>query len=302
MRRRNVTVADKNLLTDEFEANRARLAQVAYRMLGSRSEAEDAVQEVWVRLNRADAGSIGNIGGWLTTVVARLCLDMLRARKSRREDSLEHMTAEAIPVEPSLIGSGATPEEEIAMADSVGLAMLTVLETLGPAERVAFVLHDMFAVPFEEIAPVIGRSHEAARQLASRARRRVQGARASRPVDQGRRREIVDAFIAASRGGDFAALLSLLAPDVVLTTDETAARLGQRPEIRGAAAVAEFFNGRAQAARPALVDGVVDIAVIPGERLLLVLRLDIAGGRIAGIEALAGPERLAGFDLELLES
>ena len=291
----------KNLLADEFEANRARLESVAYRMLGSRSEAEDAVQEVWLRLSRTDAQSIGNIGGWLTTVVARLCLDMLRARKSRREDSLEHMAGEEIPVEPSVAATDATPEEQIAMADSVGLAMLAVLETLGPAERVAFVLHDMFAVPFEEIAPVIGRSHDATRQLASRARRRVQGVRPDGAIDNARRREIVDAFIAASRGGDFSALLSLLAPDVVFTPDETATRLGQQGEARGATTVAALFNGRAQAARPAFSDGVVDVAVIRGERLLLVLRLSIVDGRITGIDAVADADRLAELDLEILE-
>jgi RNA polymerase sigma-70 factor (ECF subfamily) len=296
-----VTVTEKNLLTHEFEANRGRLETVAYRMLGSRSEAEDAVQEVWLRLNRADAESIGNIGGWLTTVIARLCLDILRARKSRREDSLDRMAGEEIPVEPSVVAMDASPEEQIAMADSVGLAMLAVLETLGPAERVAFVLHDMFAVPFEEIAPVIGRSHDATRQLASRARRRVQGARPNGMVDNARRREIIGAFIAASRGGDFSALLSLLAPDVVFTPDETATRLGQQGEARGAAAVAALFNGRAQAARPALIDGTVDIAVVPGERLLLVLRLRIVDGRITGIDAVAGPEQLAELDLEILE-
>jgi RNA polymerase sigma-70 factor (ECF subfamily) len=291
----------KNFPTGEFEAHRARLEQVAYRMLGSRSEAQDAVQEVWLRLQRADAGSIDNIGGWLTTVVARLCLDMLRARKSRREDSLDDMTGDAIEAEPSFAAPAVTPEDEIAMADSVGLAMLAVMETLNPAERVAFVLHDMFAVPFDDIASVIGRSHDAARQLASRARRRVQGAKAGGQVDRARRREIVAAFIAASRGGDFAALLSLLAPDVVLTADQGAIRLGQQPEIRGAAEVAEFFKGRAQAAKPALIDGTVDIAVLPGGRLLLVLRLDIAGGRIAGIEAVAETERLAELELDILE-
>jgi RNA polymerase sigma-70 factor (ECF subfamily) len=211
------------------------------------------------------------------------------------------MAGEEIPVEPSVAATNATPEEQIAMADSVGLAMLAVLETLGPAERVAFVLHDMFAVPFEEIAPVIGRSQDATRQLASRARRRVQGARPDGVVDNARRREIVGAFIAASRGGDFSALLSLLAPDVVFTPDEEATRLGQQGEARGAAAVAALFNGRAQAARPALIDGTVDIAVVPGERLLLVLRLRIVDGRITGIDAVAGPEQLAELDLEILE-
>lgn len=292
---------ERDFLTAQFATNRARLESVAYRMLGSRSEAEDAVQEVWLRLDRVDSDSIGNIDGWLTTVVARICLDMLRARKSRREESLETLTGEAIDVEPSLPIAGASPEDEIVMADSVGLAMFAVLEMLSPAERVAFVLHDMFAVPFDDIASVIGRSHDATRQLASRARRRVQGAKLDGETDRIRRREIVDAFIAASRGGDFSALLSLLAPDVVMRADGAAIRLGDRAEVRGAPAVAEFFNGRAQAARPALVDGTLGVAVVPGGRLLLVLRLEIVDGRIAGIEAIAEAGRLGQFDVEILE-
>lgn len=291
----------KKVLMDEFEAHRARLKSVAYRMLGSRSEAEDAVQEVWLRFARAEADGIGNIGGWLTTVVARQCLDMLRARKARREEPLHELQAGAGRAEP-LFADRASPEDEIAMADSVGLAMLAVLETLTPGERVAFVLHDMFAVPFDEIAPVVGRSPDAARQLASRARRRVQGARPAAHTDRARRREIVDAFIAASRGGDFEALLTLLDPEVVLRGDEAAARLGGRAEIRGSHAVAEFFKGSAGAARPALVDGEVDIAVLPAGRLLVVLRLDIRDGRIAGIDAVADPVRMGGFDLEVLEN
>lgn len=291
----------KNILTAQFAANRPRLESVAYRMLGSRSEAEDAVQEAWLRLDRADADTIGNIGGWLTTVVGRICLDMLRSRRSRREASLEILTGEAVEIDHSLADPSVTPEDEIAMADSVGLAMFAVLETLSPAERVAFVLHDMFAVPFEDIAPVIGRSLEATRQLASRARRRVQGRDPDGEIDRTRRREIVEAFVAASRGGDFSALLSLLAPDVVLRGDDAAIRLGGRAEVRGAPAVAEVFNGRAQAARPALVDGMVDVAVVPGGRLLLVLRLDIVGGRIAGIDAVADRDRLAALDVEVLE-
>lgn len=291
----------KNLLAARFAADRARLESVAYRMLGSRSEAEDAVQEVWLRLDRADPDTIGNIGGWLTTVVARICLDMLRARRSRREESLEVLPGEAIEIDRSLSVPPASPEDEIAMADSVGLAMLAVLEALDPAERVAFVLHDMFAVPFEDIASVIGRSHDATRQLASRARRRVQGTKPNGDVDRARRREIVDAFIAASRGGDFSALLSLLAPDVVLRGDDAAIRLGGRPEVRGATAVAEFFNGRAATARPALVDGRVEVAVVPGGRLLFVLRFDIADGQIAGIEAIAEASSLAGLDVEILQ-
>ena len=294
-----MTVAAKDFLAGQFEASRPRLTSVAYRMLGSRSEAEDAVQEVWLRLQRADADAIGNVGGWLTTVVARLCLDMLRARKARREDSFEAMQEDG-PL-ASMADAGAGPEDEIAMADSVGLAMLTVLETLAPAERVAFVLHDMFAVPFEEIAPAIGRSQDAARQLASRARRRVQGARPDGHVDAGRRREIVDAFLAASRGGDLTALLALLDPDVVLRGDAATLRLGTPPEIRGAGPVAEFFNGRAQAARPALVDGNIDVAVVPGGRLLLVLRLEIAGGRIAAINAVAARDDLGRLDVALLD-
>lgn len=291
----------KNLLTAQFAANRPRLESVAYRMLGSRSEAEDAVQEAWLRLDRADPDTIGNIGGWLTTVVGRICLDMLRSRKSRREASLEILTGEAVEIDHSLADPPVTPEDEIAMADSVGLAMFAVLETLSPAERVAFVLHDMFAVPFEDIAPVIGRSLEATRQLASRARRRVQGRNPDGEIDRTRRREIVEAFVAASRGGDFSALLSLLAPDVVLRGDDAAIRLGGRAEVRGAPAVAEVFNGRAQAARPALVDGMVDVAVVPSGRLLLVLRLDIVGGRIAGIDAIADRDQLAALDVKVLE-
>lgn len=291
----------KNLLAARFAADRTRLESVAYRMLGSRSEAEDAVQEAWLRLDRADPDTIGNIGGWLTTVVARICLDMLRARRSRREESLEVLPGAAIEIDRSLSVPAASPEDEIAMADSVGLAMLAVLETLDPAERVAFVLHDMFAVPFEDIASVIGRSHDATRQLASRARRRVQGTKPDGEVDRARRREIVEAFVAASRGGDFSALLSLLAPDVVLRGDDAAIRLGGRAEVRGAPEVAEVFNGRAQAARPALVDGMVDVAVVPSGRLLLVLRLDIVGGRIAGIDAIADKDQLAALDVKVLE-
>lgn len=291
-----------NLLTVQFAANRSRLESVAYRMLGSRSEAEDAVQEAWLRLDRSNPGAIDNIGGWLTTVVARICLDMLRTRKSRREEPLDALPEEVIDVGPTLSVPAVSPEDEIAMADSVGLAMLAVLETLAPAERVAFVLHDMFAVPFEDIASVIGRSHDATGQMASRARRRVQGRNPDGEIDRTRRREIVEAFVAASRGGDFSALLSLLAPDVVLRADNPAIRLGDRSEVHGAEAVAEFFNGRAQAARPALVDGRVDIAVAPGGRLLLVLRLDITDGRISGIEAVTKAGGLAALDVSILEN
>lgn len=294
-------MSGKKLLMEEFEAHRARLNAVAYRMLGTRAEAEDAVQEAWLRLTRSDTDSIANLGGWLTTVVGRLCLDMLRARKSRREDSLEEMQNDMSRPEPALTATGNTPEDELAMADSVGLAMLTVLETLPPAERVAFVMHDVFAVPFDEIAGIVGRSAEATRQLASRARRRVQGAHTADRIDNARRREVVDAFLAAARSGDFHALLTLLDPDVILRGDAAEVKLGGHAELRGASAVAEFFNGSAQAARPALVDGVMDVAVLPGGRLLLVLRFDIVGSRIAGIQAIADPSSLAAFDLSIVE-
>jgi len=290
-----------NLLAEQFEAHRARLTSVAYRILGSRSDAEDAVQEVWLRLARADSGAIDNVGGWLTTVVARLCLDMLRARRSRREEPLETVPDEGAPPPLSIASTRLDPEEEIAMADSVGLAMLAVLENLSPAERVAFVLHDMFAVPFEEIAPVIGRSVEAARQLASRARRRVQGGPPERHVGQARRRRIVEAFISASRGGDFAALLELLDPEVVMRGDAAAIRLGGGAEIRGAEAVARFFDGRARAAKLALVDEVVDVAVVPRGRLLLVLRLEVRDDRIFAIHAVADPDTLARSEIVLLD-
>ncbi len=291
----------KKFLLDEFEAHRARLTAVAYRMLGSRAEAEDAVQEAWLRLNRSEQDSIANLGGWLTTVVGRLCLDMLRARKSRQEESLDGMLDNTLRPDPSLTATNATPEEELAMADSVGLAMLTVLETLTPGERVAFVLHDVFAVPFDDIAGIVGRSPDATRQLASRARRRVQGAQIADRVDNARRREVVDAFLAAARGGDFDALMTMLDPDVVLRGDAVAVKLGGHAELRGAPAVAAFFKGSAQAARPALVDNVMEVAVVPGGQLLLLLRLDIAGDRITGLNVIAEPADMAAFDLSIVE-
>jgi RNA polymerase sigma-70 factor (ECF subfamily) len=283
---------EKNFLAEKFEANRPHLRAVAYRMLGSRSEVDDAVQEAWLRLSRSDAGEIENLSGWLTMVVARVCLDMLRSRKSRREEPLGPHVPEPI-VNPE-------NEQEAELADSVGTALLVVLETLAPAERLAFVLHDMFAVPFEEIAPIVGRTPAAARQLASRARRRVQGAPSAPEADVTRQRKIVDAFLAASRGGDFEALLAVLDPDVVFRADPVAVRMGGSPEIRGAAAVAETFKGRAQAAKPALIDGAVGIAVIFGGRLRIALNLTFTGDRIVGIEAVADPERLGRTDLAVL--
>ncbi|MCP3463666.1 MULTISPECIES: sigma-70 family RNA polymerase sigma factor [unclassified Bradyrhizobium] len=284
-------MTEENFLARQFEANRDHLRSVAYRMLGTRGEVDDAVQETWLRLSRSDTSDVANLRGWLTTVVARICLDMLRARKSRREDPIGPDVPE--PVDDAR-------EREAEMADSVGAALLVVLETLQPAERLAFVLHDMFAVPFEEIAPIVGRSVDASRQLASRARRRVQGA----PVpdaDFSRQRTIVDAFLAASREGNFEGLLAVLDPDVVVRADEAAVRLGSLPEIRGATAVAETFRGRAQAARPALVDGKMGVAVILGGHLRIALRVTFKGDRIAGIEAIANPEAIGALDVEVLE-
>jgi RNA polymerase sigma factor (sigma-70 family) len=283
---------EKNFLAEKFEANRSHLRAVAYRMLGSRSEVDDAVQEAWLRLSRSDAREIENLSGWLTTVVARVCLDMLRSRKSRREEPLGPHVPEPI--------ANPENEQEAELADSVGTALLVVLETLNPAERLAFVLHDMFAVPFEEIAPIVGRTPAAARQLASRARRRVQGAPSAPDADVARQRKVVDAFLAASRNGDFEALLAVLDPDVVFRADPVAVRMGGSPEIRGAAAVAETFKGRAQAAKPALIDGAVGIAVIFGGKLRIALRLTMTDDRIAGIEAVADPERLSEMDFAVL--
>lgn len=284
---------DDKFLTEEFEASRAHLRAVAYRMLGSRSEADDAVQEAWLRLSRADTGEVRNLGGWLTTVVARICLDMLRSRKSRREDPLGPHVPEPA-VDPD------TTEGEVHLVDSVGAALLVVLETLAPAERLAFVLHDMFAVPFEEIAPIVDRTPAAARQLASRARRRVQGVPPPE-ADLARRRKVVEAFLAASREGDFERLLTVLDPEVVFRTDAVAARMGGPAEVRSAAAVANLFKGRAQAARPALVDGVPGVAVIFGGHLRIVLNLTMAGDRIIEIEAMADPATLGELDVALLD-
>ena len=291
-------MSEQNFLAERFEANRAHLRAVAYRMLGSRSEAEDAVQEAWLRLNRTETDEIRNLGGWLTTVVARICLDMLRARKSRREEQLG-------PHVPEPAADNENGEQEV--ADSIGAALLIVLDTLSPAERLAFVLHDMFAVPFEEIAPIVGREPAAARQLASRARRRVQGASAKPDVetpeaDLSRQRVIVDAFLAASKKGDFEALLSVLDPEVMFRSDAVAAKMGGAVELRGAEAVANTFKGRAQAAQPAVVDGAMAIAVVFGGRLRLVLELTFAGERIAGIQAIADPDRVQSFDVAILNT
>jgi RNA polymerase sigma-70 factor, ECF subfamily len=283
---------DEKFLADRFAANRSHLRAVAYRMLGSLSEADDAVQEAWLRLSRSDARDVANLGGWLTTVVARICLDMLRARRSRREAPLE-----ARGPEPA---AGPDPEDEAMLADSVGLALLVVLQNLAPAERIAFVLHDMFDLAFDEIAPIVGRSPAAARQLASRARRRVRG-QPSAPADLPRHRKIVDAFFAASRGGDLQGIIALLDPDVVFRADAAAARAGGAPELRGAEAVARTFVGRAQGARVALIDGAVGAIVAPSGRLFVALALTIEDGRITAIDAIADPERLRRLDLAVLD-
>ncbi len=282
----------------QFETHRAHLRAAAYRMLGSPSEADDAVQEAWLRLSRTDPSDVQNLGGWLTTVVARVCLDMLRSRKARSEEWL----GPHVP-EPAVSGEDRThPEQETLLADSVGLAMLVVLETLAPPERVAFVLHDMFDLPFEEIAPIVRRTPAAARQLASRARRRVQGATPTATADLDSRRAVVNAFLAASRDGDFDALLALLDPDVVLRSDGAAVRTGAAPEVRGAAAVAETFKGRARAAQPALVNGVPGLVWAPGGKPRVVFGFTIAGGKIVAIELVADRERLAQLDVTIVDS
>ena len=291
---------EREMLADRFEANRTHLRAVAYRMLGSVSEADDAVQEAWLRLNRrSDPGELENLRAWLTTVVARVSLDLLRSRKSRREDSLETHVPEPIVSREDV----ADPEHEALLADSVGLALQVVLETLSPAERLAFVLHDMFAVPFDEIAPIVDRSPAAARQLASRARRRVQGA-PEPDVDLGRQREVVDAFLAASRGGDFEALVAVLDPDVVLRADSGTLGPGESREVRGARSVAGQASNYARLgkfARPALVNGAAGLVVAPGGRPFAVLGFTVAGGRIAEIDILADPERLRELDLTVLD-
>jgi RNA polymerase sigma factor (sigma-70 family) len=278
---------------ERFEANRSHLRAVAYRMLGSATEADDAVQESWLRFSRTDTSDVENLGGWLTAVVARVCLDMLRSRRSRREEPLDTALCDPIGARTD----GVDPEREAVLADSVGVALLVVLETLAPAERLAFVLHDLFDLPFDEIAPIVGRTPAATRQLASRARRRVQGADAAPAADGNRKREVVDAFLAASRGGDFDALLALLDPDVVLRADAAAVTSGASPEVRGAAAVAGTFAGRAQAAQPALIDGSAGLVWMVGGRPRVVFDFTISADRIVGIDLLSDAECLAGLDL-----
>jgi len=286
-------------LAQRFEAHRAHLQAVAFRLLGSTTEADDAIQEAWLRVSRAGADGVENLGGWLTTVVSRVCLNMLEARRSRREDPLDlHAPG------PGERGTGGPdPEQEALLADAVGPALLVVLETLDPAERLAFVLHDVFGVPFDEIASIVGRSPVAARQLASRARRRVQGTTAP-AADRERQRAIVEAFLAAARAGDFSALLALLDPDVVLRADRTVAtrrRAQLADEARGAAAVARTFSGRAQGVQPALVDGAAGAVWAAGGTPRTVFDFTIVSGKIVAIDLLADPALLQELDVQILD-
>jgi RNA polymerase sigma-70 factor (ECF subfamily) len=282
-------VTQSDWQTEEFERNRRHLEAVAYRMLGSRSEAEDAVQEAWLRLSRSDTEAVENLAGWLTTVVARVSLDMLRSRRARREDYV------ALPEPIVTIEDG--PADEAVLADSVGLALLVVLDTLTPAERLAFVLHDMFGVTFDEIAAILDRSEAATRQLASRARRRVRGATPRTNPDLREQRRVVDAFLAAARAGDFEGLIQVLDPDVVFRADR--GPRGARIPITGAAAVAETILGRggrfAPHARPAIVNGNAGVIVVPGKKPIAVVSFSVADGRIVEIDLVADPAKLRGL-------
>jgi RNA polymerase sigma-70 factor (ECF subfamily) len=290
--RKDLTLEEQTWRAEQFERHRPHLTAVAYRMLGSRSEADDAVQEAWLRLNRSDTDAVANLGGWLTTVVGRVCLDMLRARRSRREDYADSWLPEPIVS----VGDTADPEQEALLADSVGLALLVVLETLTPAERLAFVLHDTFGVPFDDIAPIVGRTPTAARKLASRARRRVRGASPAQETDVAAQREVVDAFLAAARAGDFEALIAILDPDVVFRAD--AGLRGPRlpSPTAGAAAVARQVLARgarfAPLGRPALVNGAAGVVVGPERRPRAVVGFTVFEGRIVEIDVITDPEKL----------
>ncbi|MFL5854304.1 MAG: RNA polymerase sigma factor SigJ [Solirubrobacteraceae bacterium] len=292
---------ERDFLAEQFEEHRPHLLAVAYRMLGSTAEADDAVQEAWLRLSRSNPAEIDNLGGWLTTVVARVCLNALRARRRHGEEPLgPHVPDPVIDA-----ADGSSPEHEALLADSVGLALLVVLETLPPAERLAFVLHDMFGVPFDEIAPIVDRSPEAARQLASRARRRVRGAAPQPDPDRARQRDVVEAFFAASREGDFEALVAVLDPDVVLHADGGALRPDATVVVRGAETVARralMFSRMAPHTRPALVNGTPGVVVIPPDgKVFSIMAFTVADGKIVEIDALVDPERLAAVDLSALE-
>ena len=288
-------MSDSDLLSKEFELHRPHLRAVAYRMLGSMTEAEDAVQESWLRLARTDAEAVSNLGGWLTAVVARVALDMLRARRSRREDYVGSWLPEPVVT----VATGDDPEHEALLADSVGLALLVVLDTLNPAERLSFVLHDMFGVSFEEIAPIVDRTPAAARQLASRARRRVRGATPVPEPDLAQQRRVVDAFLAASRAGDFEALVAVLDPDVVFRVDGGGVPPRARPPVVGAEAVARQVLTRgsrfAPFARPAIVNGAAGLVIVPVSEAIAVVGFTVAGGRIAEIDLVADPQKLRGL-------
>jgi RNA polymerase sigma-70 factor (ECF subfamily) len=297
---------EQGWLTERFEDNRPRLRGVAYRMLGSLSEAEDAVQEAWLRLNRVDASTVENLGGWLTTVVSRVCLDMLRSRKSRREE----------PIGPQAAGpgggrgAGADPEREAVLADSVGAALLVVLDTLTPAERLSFVLHDLFALPFDEIGAIMGRSPDAAKQLASRARRRVRGSPAASDASRARQREVVEAFLRAARAGDIEGLLEILDPDAVVRIDAAiridapAEEAGQAREVRGASAWVRQFVALSRGlefVQPALINGSVGLILAPGGKLSRVLTFTFADDRVTRVEAIGDPARLRDLDIAALQ-
>lgn len=293
-------MSDLDWLAERFEEHRGQLRAVAYRMLGSTSEADDAVQEAWLRASRADTSGVDNLAGWLTTVVGRVCLNLLRARQSRREDPFDVHLPDPIASDED----GGDPEQETMLADSVGLALLVVLDTLTPAERLAFVLHDMFAVPFDEIGPMIERSPAATRQLASRARRRVKGAEPVPAADLARQRRVVGAYLAATRGGDFEALVALLDPDVVLRADQTVVPTRAAVVIRGAAAVARgalASSVRARVTQPALVNGAVGLVMAPRGRLYLVLGFTFADGMITEIDVIAEPDRLRQVEIAVLD-
>ena len=287
-------------LAERFEQNRGHLRAVAYRMLGSLVEADDAVQETWLHLSRSDAGEIENLGGWLTTVVARVCLDMLRSRTSRREDSLDTQAPESVVRDERKLD----PEQEAVLADSVGLALLVVLDRLTPAERLAFVLHDLFALSFDEIASIVGRTPEATRQLASRARRRVQGQGASVKADLQQQRQVVDTFLSALRAGDVDGIIAVLDPNVVVHVDEAAAAPGAPREVRGAANWARgavAYSRGARFVRPALVDGSVGAVLAPQGKLSRVLRFTFSNGKIAEVDIIGDAARLGELDLGVLE-
>lgn len=287
---------EQNILAKQFEDNRLRLKALAYRMLGSQDDAEDALQESWVRLSRSDSSDIRNLGGWLTTVVARVCLNILRSRKSRREVSLNEIGFD--PGDESGYAAQNDPAEETLFADSIGTAVLVLLDTLSPSERLSFVLHDMFDVPFNEVAGIVGCSVPAARKLASRARRRVQGAEDPRPVDRARKRQITDAFLAASREGDFGALLAVLDPEVSFHADSAAIRMGAPEAIHGRSAVASFFKGRSAAAEAVLVDGAPAAMWAPDGQPRVVFQFTFVGERISAIDVVGDPDRVGAFKIQ----